>query len=135
MSAIEHLPPASDVADFPIDELGLRLLRYLLDTNGTGLGRLNQQSLLMTGGELQWSARNPGQGRTCPSDHERSLGLAGSQGVVPRHPDQQVEWHSITRRGAALARDPDGLARLHAEQRISVDLHPRLRKRIPRQFL
>ena len=53
MSVIEHLPPASDVADFPIDELGLLLLRYLLDTYASGLGRLDQQSLLM---ELQeWS--------------------------------------------------------------------------------
>jgi uncharacterized protein (TIGR02391 family) len=136
VSAIEHLPRATEVASFPIDELGLRLLRYLLDTYGSGFGSLNPYNLLLAGGELKaWSQDAPGQGLPARADISEAWAWLVSQGLVARQPDKHDEWYFITRRGVELAKDPRGRIRLQAEQRIDVDLHPRLGDRIRRQFL
>lgn len=41
----------------------------------------------------------------------------------------------VTRTGRAMAAQPDGLARLHAEPRLGVELHRRLAGTVRNQFL
>jgi uncharacterized protein (TIGR02391 family) len=44
-------------------------------------------------------------------------------------------WSYVTRRGDSVANASDPLALVRAEDRLSVDLHPRIGERIRRQFL
>jgi hypothetical protein len=60
--------------------------------------------------------------------------LTGLVAMVPG--EQSLNGHAyVTRRGRAAARDPRALAAVRAEARIDVDLHERLARRIPRQFM
>ncbi|HET9248919.1 MAG TPA: hypothetical protein VFP13_03105 [Actinomycetota bacterium] len=67
MSALDHFPPADEAGNLLVDELGIRLLRYILDVHGSGLGNLSSYNLLLPGGELaDWWKDARGRGGPTP---------------------------------------------------------------------
>lgn len=58
-----------------------------------------------------------------------------ADGLLARDHEQSCPWYFVTRRGEEVARSPDGPERLGAERRLAIDLHPRLERRVRRQFV
>jgi uncharacterized protein (TIGR02391 family) len=58
-----------------------------------------------------------------------------AKALISRDPEQGGEWSFVTRRGRELAAMEDGRSRLLAEERLDVDLHPLLERRVRRLFL
>jgi uncharacterized protein (TIGR02391 family) len=123
-------PTLEEAAGLPVDELALRLLHVFardMDLDRAGL----------TSG-LAWPAETDTQLRHTAILH---LGEAWDwlmhRGLIAFRPDTTSVngWGYVTERGHAAARDSRGLARIQAEARIDVDLHPLLERRIRRQFL
>ena len=135
MAQPTHFVPApADALDLPLDSLALRLLAYLGAAEDAG----------------QHASRNLVTNRNWWGDYEpmgqlaepfmRALTEAWDwlylHGLVSgADPRQQGDWAFVTRRGRALleAQD-DGLARLRAQRRLDVDLHPLIAARVRAQW-
>ncbi len=131
---MDFIPPAHEAIELPIDDLAFRLLRLLVAEERAGSsGLLNAYNVTLEG---SWRQHDLGQ---ADAAFLRAISEAWawlvSRGLVARKPGDTGDWAIVTRRGADLADDADGAARLRAEERIDVDLHPRLGSRIRRQFL
>ena len=55
--------------------------------------------------------------------------------LVADTPGSGGGWSFVTRAGRTLASRPDGLPRLRAEQRLGLELHPRIAGKVQSQFL
>jgi uncharacterized protein (TIGR02391 family) len=63
-----------------------------------------------------------------------ALSWLAAKGLIAARPDQTAGWFFVTRRGISAA-EGQSLERLRAEERLDLELHPRLRERVRRQFL
>lgn len=131
----------------PVDELALHVLWRLVFTpsHGTPLGSPTN-FLAVTQPTAPSSASNFGGGQVIgrridlKGPYPRAIfeawqSLTANGLLAQDHEQHNGSWYFVTRRGDELARDPEGLVRLAAERRIGVALHPRLARRIRRQFL
>jgi uncharacterized protein (TIGR02391 family) len=123
----EQLPAAEDVVALPVEDLAVRLLRFAVnDQQGHLLSRSNALA------PVYW----PKQG----SDQAflRAIGEAWDwlrfRGLIAIK-DSGSDWTYVTKRGERVVAEQDPVAFVRAEARIAVDLHERLRDRIPRQFV
>jgi uncharacterized protein (TIGR02391 family) len=138
---IDYVPSVDEAVALPTPELAMRLLRYLValeDHNGGYGNNLNA---------LQLDPDAVAHAQTWP-DHTggqhhplflRAVSEAWwwllANGLLARQPGAGTREMFVTRSGRAVAAQPDGLARLQAEQRLGVELHPRLAGKVRNQFL
>lgn len=130
----EFIPPASEALELPVDDLALRLLRYFGACEAVSEhSPLNHHNILLLG---SWSGHEIRGSELAPFFRaiSEAWGWLMSHGLLAQRPDQGEGWVFITRRGHSVL-ETDSLNRLRAEERINVDLHPRLGPRIRRQFL
>jgi uncharacterized protein (TIGR02391 family) len=131
---MDELPSLSVARELPLDDLALRLLRYLRAEEQGGR-TINRHNLIGT------AVLNPlAEGHL--NEYLRLIQEAWdwlySHGLISRgNPAQSsdADWAFVTRKGLAVIEEPDGLARLKAERRLDVDLHLRIAGRVRRQFL
>jgi len=115
---------ADEVLGLPIDELALAVLRDAIANN-------------------EWNSRNwllTARQQAYPQDPQALKALAEAwgwlyaKGLVATSPDQSAsDAMFVTRRGHQVARD--GLEPVRAAERLDVDLHPDLERKVRRQFL
>src|SRR6266545_1771791 len=138
----DHIPPVDDAVALPTPELAMRLLAYLvaLEDHYGGYGvpfsalQLHPDAVASAG---TWPEHTNGQ------HHElflRAISEAWAwlvaNGLLARRPGGGgTQEMFVTRAGREAAAQPDGLARLQAEQRLGVELHPRLAGKVRNQFL
>lgn len=122
MAAMIWPPPVHEVKSLPVDELAVRLLRRLAQ-NSPGENETHRGNVT-------------GQ---CPAEIAREFAEAYDwlviHGLVSVNPGDSIGWAFITRRGRRFAAEPQGLERLHAEERLDADLHPKIGTRARTQFL
>jgi uncharacterized protein (TIGR02391 family) len=138
----DYIRPVDDAVALPTPELAVRLLAYLValeDANG-GYGvpfnalQLHPDAIAHAG---TWPEHTNGQ------HHELFLCAISeawawlvANGLLARRPGGGgTQEMFVTRTGRQVAAQPDGLARLQAEQRLGVELHPRLAGKVRNQFL
>ncbi len=121
-----HLPP---------DELALRVLSAIT-AGEDGLGFFFGKDRL-TLDRQNYAVSNLG---ARAAEYERCIAEACAwlerEVLVAHEPSQSSgNWYLVTRRGWAALRDPGGLARMRAQARLSVSMHPLLAERVRAQFL
>lgn len=137
----DYIPPVDQAVALPTPELAMRLVRYLvaLEDNAGGYGvpfnasQLHPDTVAHAG---TWPDHTGGR-------HDplflRAISEAWwwlvANGLLARQPGAGTQEMFVTRSGRAVAAQPDGLARLQAEQRLGVELHPRLAGKVRNQFL
>src|SRR4051812_12760409 len=113
-------PLADEIVNLPVDELALRMLRYIFYHSQQKMARMNIAE------------------RHSDINVQRALVEAFDwlyfHGFLGMRPDRD-NWLYVTKRGAAAAQDPNASANIRAEKRIDLDLHPKLATKIRRQFL
>jgi uncharacterized protein (TIGR02391 family) len=132
---VATFPSGPEALEMPLDELAVRLLAHMRaeQSNGITVQRLG----VLSGDVLHRHAQgaNGDQYRLVMQeawDWLLTHGLIGST-----HPAQSGSgnWTFVTRLGQAVLDDPAGRARLAAQRRLDVDLHPLIAQRIRRQFI
>lgn len=128
-----YIPPArpDDALNLSVDQLALRLLaRFDRVTGG-----LHHRQSFLAGARQAYDAN--GFHNNC--EVLRALGEAFDwlrlHGLLAQDPEQSTGFCYITRRGRAVLRATDGLALVRAEERLDVDLHPRIARKVRAQFL
>jgi uncharacterized protein (TIGR02391 family) len=126
-------PSPDEAAQLPLDEFSLRLLAYMRDSQRGHLqirGIVNRAAWadhVEQADSLQWEKLL-----------QEAWDWLYTRGLISGgDPTQSTDtwWTFITRRGYAALDEPDGPARLAAELRLAVDLHPLIAGRVHRQFL
>src|SRR6266540_3484412 len=137
----DFIPPVNQAVALPTPELAMGLLRYLvaLEDHFGGYGHdLNASQLRpdAVAHAATWPEHTGGQ------HHPLFLRAISevwwwliANGLLARQPGGATEDMFVTRSGRDLAAQPDGLARWQAEQRLGVELHPRLAGKVRNQFL
>lgn len=141
---MEGWPPSSEEADgLPVDALGIRLLRYIASTGKTTLrgiiGTVRSETAIL-------NERRRGTAGMVVADTSMPLGKAYERAV-----SEAWQWlvatgllapipledhfFEVSARGEKLLASPKPVARLQAEQRIALDLHPLIHQRVRSQFL
>jgi len=137
----DHIPPVDEAVALPTPELAMRLLAYLvaLEDHYGGYG-VPFSALQLHPGSVASAETWPEH--TNGEHHEvflRAISEAWAwliaNGLLARRPGGGTEEMFVTRTGRAVAVQPDGLARLQAEQRLGVELHPQLALKVHNQFL
>jgi uncharacterized protein (TIGR02391 family) len=134
VSVSEYVPKGDDAVQLPVDELAFCLLRWFVQAESRNEESwLNSHNILLSG---MWQEHDLGSD---PRGFLRAISDAWAwlvaKGLVARKPDSGGDWMILSRRGRELGQAPDGPVQLRAEERLDVDLHPRLEHRIRRQFL
>lgn len=138
-------PPTAEEADgLPVDALGIRLLRHIaVSGNATTLrgvigsvrsetAILNERQHGVTGTVVADTSMPLGkQYERAVSEAWQWLIAAGLLSPVP----MDDHFFEISARGEELLASPNPLARLQADQRIALDLHPLIHQRVRSQFL
>jgi uncharacterized protein (TIGR02391 family) len=126
----DYLPPAQQALELPLDELALRLLRFF-----ERKGLPNRHNLTLANDywrDYDFADREAEMLRAA----QEAWDWLVANGFLSREPSQHSpDWAFITRRGQELLEDENVVARIRAEQRIHVDLHPLLENKIRSQFL
>lgn len=140
----EWPPTPEEVRDFPVDVIGIRLLRHVRGTktvlrnvvanlrSEVDAQRLRQQ-VGVTGGMVVGTSD-----AALDRKYEQGLGEAWhwliATGLLTEIPMEEG-WFMVSRLGEkVLDEAPDPVKHVRAEQRIGVDLHPRIRN-VRSQFL
>ena len=127
----DHLPSPGEITDLPEDDLGIRFLRLIVE-HGQG-HLLNRHDIGLAG---SWT--DLGEGSDEPTFLQAVVEawdwLAVNR-LVARIPGDPGERGYVTRRGHRVLSAPDPLALLKAEERLGLELHPRIERRVRRQFL
>jgi uncharacterized protein (TIGR02391 family) len=126
-----QLPPPSEIVELPEDELGLRLLRLIVEHQQGHLASRHSVGLASIWQELGTDATTP---QFLSAMVEAWDWLAVNR-LVARMPGETGEHAYVTRRGHRILQAADGLVLLRAEARIDVDLHPSIAGRVRTQFL
>jgi hypothetical protein len=128
--SLEYIPPAEEALELPVDELGMRLLRLIHEENQGQL--LNRHNAALVG---HWEHHPGGTSPEFLQAIAEAWDWLATKLLVARRPGDSGEWAFITRRGERALAAKDALAVIRAEERIDVDLHPRIARRVRRQFL
>ncbi len=129
-------PSVEEANELPVDELALRILRFFagLEEEDPWIARrgIGNKNLWVKEGEDRTLALTASRRAVEAWDWLVHHGL-----VAPRQDATSPfsEPGYITPRGHAVLADERGLATMRAEERLDVDLHPLLKRRIRRQFL
>jgi uncharacterized protein (TIGR02391 family) len=136
----DYIPSVDKALALPTPELAMCLLRYLvaLEDHFGGYGSDLSASHLRADAVAHagtWPEHTDGQ-------HDplflRAISEAWwwlvANGLLARRPGHTEDMF-VTRTGRGVAAQPNGLARLQAEQRLGVELHPRLAGKVRNQFL
>jgi uncharacterized protein (TIGR02391 family) len=129
-----RLPPPAELAELPEDAVGLMLLRLAHDD---GQGHLLTRSAVANAS--YWGTEF-GEAGTEPQFLQamaEAWDWLGANGLVALRPgEHSLDGHAyITRRGRRVLEASEPMALLRAEERMNVDLHPRIADRVRRQFL
>jgi uncharacterized protein (TIGR02391 family) len=123
----------ADLLALPIDELGVQLLFFLAAAQWAGESSwLNSHNIVLN---TQWGLLGLTPGPRFVRAVAEGWAWLIARGLLAPRPGAGDNDYFITRRGESLAKDREPLTRLRAEQRLDVDLHPRLHHRIRNQFL
>jgi uncharacterized protein (TIGR02391 family) len=130
------IPPPEQAIALPVPELAVRLLSHLVaaeDANPHTPGLLHPYGVSLNG---HWPHHAVGQHAEA---FLRAIAEAWAwleaNALVARKPGHTEPWSFVTRAGRMLVAERDGLARLRAEQRLGLDLHPRIAGTVQAQFL
>ena len=128
----DHLPPVQQLLRLPVEELALRVLRVLGDMTPP-IGRdgvINPSSGM-------WRSYDVGQGEAFWRALSEAWGWLVAKGMLALDPSQlgSQNFFFVTRSGHQLLEERGALSRLKAEERLGVDLHPRLAAKARAQFL
>jgi len=125
-----QLPSPAGILELSEDDLGLRLLRLIVEHKQGHL--LNRHDIGLVG---TWAELGP---EATTDEFLQAIIEAWEwlavQRLVARVPADHSERAFVTRRGYRILEADDGLALLRAEARIGVDLHPLIQRRVRRQF-
>lgn len=120
-------PTADEVEGLPVDVLAIRLLKYVSDSGKTTLNNV--------GANLRADRET-----TLDRQHQPMIGEAWhwlvSNGLITEIP-MEAGWFIPSRLGEKLLDETPkkALQHVHAEQRIALDLHPRIQSSVRSQFL
>lgn len=120
-------PTAEEVEGLPVDVLAIRLLRYVSESRKTTLNNV--------GANLRANRET-----TLGHQHQPMIGEAWhwlvSNGLITETP-MESGWFIPSRLGEKLLNETSekALQHIHAEQRIALDLHPRIQSSVRSQFL
>jgi hypothetical protein len=128
---LDFIPPPADAVALPTPELAMRLLAYLVALEDAFGGPDNQLSALPLHPD---SVVHAGTWPDHIDRHDEPFLRAISEawawltanGLLARQPGAGNSHVFVTRTGRAAATRPDGLAWLQAQQRLGVELHPRI---------
>jgi uncharacterized protein (TIGR02391 family) len=127
----DFIPPPAEAVDLPVEELGLALLRLIVE---------GQQGHLLTRG----NAGNYGYWEHHSSEAIEPPFLEAlsepydwllHRGLVALQPGNESGWCYVTRRGLSAIEDENPLARLRADDGITARLHPAIRQQAREQIL
>jgi uncharacterized protein (TIGR02391 family) len=127
------LPSANEVVELPADDLGLRLLRLIVEE---GQGHLLSRSVVAN--PSYWADEVGGE---ISREFLEAMAEAWDWLILNRLVAMQIGEGSInghayvTKRGKEVLAAEDGLALIRAEKLLELDLHPLLAEKIRRQFL
>jgi uncharacterized protein (TIGR02391 family) len=133
---VSRLPSPTEIVELPEDALGLMLLRLAHDDQQ---GHLLTRSLVANAS--YWGAADMfGMEGTKPQFLQamaEAWDWLDNNGLVALRPgEHSADGHAyITRRGHRVLEASEPMTLLRAEERINVDLHPRIADRVRRQFL
>jgi len=135
--ARDFVPPPEQAIALPAAELAVRLLAWFVTLQGNDPN--SQPSILHSNNiTVQSSWPYHAVGRRA-GEFLRAIAEAWAwleaNALIAGTPGSSGGWSFVTRAGRALAGRPDGLARLQAEQRLGLELHPRIAGKVQSQFL
>lgn len=115
----------------PVDRRAVELLRAITaDEPRNFFG--NRDSVRLGLEQNAWRSRQPAAARA----YEEAFDWLQRHGLVSREPSQNgPDWFFVTDAGWEVAAGDDGVAKLAATERLSVDLHPRIAARVRSQYL
>lgn len=128
----DFLPPPAEVVELPLDVLAWRLLAYLAAAEDENEPHYVDRDLVTLGGF--WPIGTPHDPAFVRAMTEAWDWLV-AHGLVSGPARQHRTDAFVTRPGRRLLGEPDGLARLRAEQRLDVDLHEQIADRVRTQYL
>lgn len=128
----DFLPCPAEVVELPLDLLAMRLLAYLAAAEDANEPHYVDRDLVTLGGF--WPLSRPHDPAFVRAMTEAWDWLV-AQGLVSGPARQHRTDAFVTRQGRRILSDPDGLARLQAEQRLGMDLHERVAERVRTQYL
>jgi uncharacterized protein (TIGR02391 family) len=115
----------------PVDRRAVELLRAITAGEPRQFFN-NRENVRLNLEQYAWQSRHPGAARA----YEEAFGWLQRQGLVAREPSQSgPDWFFVTDAGWEVAASDDGLAKMAAAERLSVDLHPRIAARVRSQYL
>ncbi len=124
------IPAGDEAIQLPIDDLALRLLRYLVTADESEVHEVNL------------TAASTWYGHDVGADPQRFLRAISeswrwlvNHGLVALKPGESYGPHFVTRAGEEIAARVNGQGLLRAKARIDVDLHQLIQLQVRRQFL
>ena len=128
------LPAPHEIVELPTNDVGLRLLRLIVED---GQGALLSRSVVANPGYWREVFGEAGTSRGFIERMAEAWDWLVLNRLVAMQPgESSLNGHGyVTRRGYVVAKDTNAYPVLRAEARIDVDLHPRLAHRIRRQFV
>lgn len=130
---VTHTVPAQpdDALDLPVDTLALRLLvRFDQSVNGAP-----SRATFLTGALHAYDEVGFHDSREVLRALGEAFDWLTRHALLAQDPEQPGPACYITRRGRAVLHSTDGLALLRAEERLDVDLHPLIARKVRAQFL
>ena len=131
---LRHLTPDLVLA-LPPDELSLRVLSAITAGEDDEQFCFGKDRLMND--RREYAARLGARGPAYERCIAEAWGWLEREVMVANDPSQgsSDNWYFVTRRGWTALFDPAGLARIQAEARLSVALHPLLAERVRALFL
>lgn len=115
----------------PVDRRGVELMRAITaDEPRQFFG--NRGSVRLHLEQYAWGSRQSAAARA----YEEAFDWLQRHGLVSREPSQNGgDWFFVTDAGWEVAAGDDGLGKMAAAERLSVDLDPRIAARVRSQYL
>jgi uncharacterized protein (TIGR02391 family) len=133
---VDLVPGPDDAAALPLDQLALRLLAQISKDERSGQFGIPQERVYIN--SSVWLIPDREERESFFRLLQEAWDWLLSHGLIASGEPSQPHgtgFTFVTRRGNSVVDDPRGLARVQAEIRLEVDLHPRIRDRIRSQFL
>lgn len=118
---------SEEIVNLPLDELAVHLLNHLVDEQAAG----NKPN--------RWNVLNDARHRQLSAPARRAITegmqwLEAKVLVAPNEDTTERDWLMVTRRGIEVVKAGSTVA-VAAAERLDVDLHPQLERKVRRQYL
>jgi uncharacterized protein (TIGR02391 family) len=129
----DFIPPPQQAIALPAPELAVRLLAWFVALEDAQ--PIHQPSQIHPGNILNHGTWPHHATDAFLRAVAEAWAWLEANALVAATPGTGGGWSFVTRAGRVLARRPNGLAHLQAEQRLGLELHPRIAGKVQSQFL